>query len=108
MYINNLVGDVKANPRVFYRYINSQKKDTQGTQPIKRQRGTGIADSEIEQAEEFIDLFIITDVFNKSEHSEVPFLNTCRLVPFVVSKEGVTKFLKGLNPSLILSPFLSK
>ena len=27
MYVNNLVGDVKANPRDFYRYINSQKKD---------------------------------------------------------------------------------
>ena len=25
-YVNNLVGDVKANPRDFYRYINSQKK----------------------------------------------------------------------------------
>ena len=24
--MNNLVGDVKANPRDFYRYINSQKK----------------------------------------------------------------------------------
>ena len=30
LYVNNLVGDVKANPRDFYRYINSQKKDTQG------------------------------------------------------------------------------
>ena len=24
LYVNNLVGDVKANPRDFYRYINSQ------------------------------------------------------------------------------------
>ena len=30
LYVNKLVGDVKANPRDFYRYINSQKKDTQG------------------------------------------------------------------------------
>ena len=28
LYVNNLVGDVKANPRDFYRYINSQKKDS--------------------------------------------------------------------------------
>ena len=27
-HVNNLVGDDKANPRDFYRYINSQKKDT--------------------------------------------------------------------------------
>ena len=30
LYVNNLVGDVKANPKDFYRYINSQKKDAQG------------------------------------------------------------------------------
>ena len=28
LYVNNLVGDVEANPRDFYRYINSQKKKT--------------------------------------------------------------------------------
>ena len=26
LYVENLIGDVKANPRDFYRYINSQKK----------------------------------------------------------------------------------
>ena len=36
LYVNNLVGDVKANPRDFYRYINSQKKDTQGIPPLKK------------------------------------------------------------------------
>ena len=33
LYVNNLVGDVKANPSDFYRYINSQKKDVQDTTP---------------------------------------------------------------------------
>ena len=32
--VNNLVGDVKANPRDFYRYNNSQ--DTQGIPPLER------------------------------------------------------------------------
>ena len=36
LYVNNLVGDVKANPRDFYRYINSQKKDTQGIPPLEK------------------------------------------------------------------------
>ena len=27
LYVNNLIGDVTANPRDFYRYINSQKKE---------------------------------------------------------------------------------
>ena len=41
--------------------------------------GTGITASEIEQAEEFNGQF--TDVFNKSNHSEVPFLS--RSAPFM-------------------------
>ena len=53
LYVNNLVGDVKANPRDFYRYINSQEKENQGIPSLKRRGGTGIAASEIEQAEEF-------------------------------------------------------
>ena len=47
-----------------------------------------------------------TDVFTKTEHSQVPLLK--RKAPFmedtVVSKEGVTKLLKGLNPSKALGP----
>ena len=95
MYANNLVGDVKANPRDFYRYINSQKKDNQGIPPLKRRGGTGITASEIEQAEEYNSQF--TDVFNKNDQSAVPFLS--RSAPFmddiVVSNEDVTKLLKG-------------
>ena len=58
LYVNNLVGDVKANPRDFYRYINSQKKDTQGIPPLKRKNGKGVAQSDLEKAEEFSDQFI--------------------------------------------------
>ena len=71
LYVNNLVGDIKTNPRDFYRYINSQKKDNQGIPPFKRKEGTGNIASEIEQAEEFNGQFM--DVFNKIDHSEVPF-----------------------------------
>ena len=99
LYVNNLVGDVKANPRDFYRYTNSQKKDNQGVLPLKRRGGTGITASEIEQAEEFNSKF--TDVFNKSDHTEVPFLrrSASLMDDIVVSNEGVTKLLKCLNPS---------
>ena len=69
-YVNNLVGDIKANPRDFYRYINSQKKDTQGIPPLKKRNGSGLAESELEQAGEFSVQF--TDVFNKSEHTPPP------------------------------------
>ena len=64
-----LVGDIKANPRDFYRYMytNDQKKGTQGTPPLKRRNGNGVAESELEHADEFNGQFI--DVFNKKEHS---------------------------------------
>ena len=48
--MNNLVGDVKANPRDFYRYINSQKKDTQGIPPLKKRHGSGLAQSDFENS----------------------------------------------------------
>ena len=53
LYVNNLVGDVKANLRDFYRYINSQKKDAQGIPPLKKRNGTGVAQLESEKAAEF-------------------------------------------------------
>ena len=49
LYVNNLVGDVKANPKDFYRYINSQKKDAQGIPPLKKRNGGGVAQSESEK-----------------------------------------------------------
>ena len=45
-------------------------------------------------------------MFNKNKHTQVPLLD--RSAPFmddiVVFKEGVTKLLKGLNPSKALGP----
>ena len=102
--MNNLVDDVKTNPKDVYQYINSQKKDAQGIPPLKKKNGGGVAQSKSEKAAELNGQF--TDVFNKSEYnqplSQVPLLD--RSAPFmediVVTKEGVTKLLKGLNPCL--------
>ena len=69
---------------------------------MKRRNRTRIAQSDLEKAEKFNGQF--TDVFNKNEHTQVPLLD--RSAPFmddiVVSKDGVTKRLKGLNPSKAL------
>ena len=70
LYVNDLVGDIKTNPRVFYRYINSQKNDTQGISPQTGRNGSGLAESELKKTEEFNGQF--TDVFNKGEHKQVP------------------------------------
>ena len=71
---------------------------------MKKRQGSGLAQSDFEKASEFNGQF--TDVFTKSEHSQVPLLD--RSAPFmediVVTKEGVTKLLKGLNPSKALGP----
>ena len=71
---------------------------------MKKRQGSGPAQSDFEKASEFNSQF--TDVFTKSEHSQVPLLD--RSAPFmediVVTKEGVTKLLKGLNPSKALGP----
>ena len=97
--MNNLVGDVKTNPKDFYRYNNNQKKDAQGIPPLKKRNGGGVAQSEPEKAVEFNGQF--TNVFTTSEYSQVPLLE--RSAPFmedtVVTKEGVTKLLKDLNLS---------
>ena len=90
---------VKANPKDFYRYINSQKKDTQGISPLKRKNGKDVAQSDLKKSEEFNGQF--TDVFNKNEHTQAPLLD--RSAPLmndiVIFKDGVIKLLKGLNPS---------
>ena len=105
--MNNLVGDVKANPKEFYRYIQIVRKRTPRVFPLsslKKRNGGGVAQSGSEKAAEFNGQF--TDVFTKSECSQVPLLD--RSAPFmediVVTREAVTKLLKGLNPSKALGP----
>ena len=67
--------------------------------------GNGVAQSNLEMAEEFNGQF--TDVFNKNEHAQVPLLDRPAhfMDDIVVSKDGVTKLLKGLNPLKALVPY---
>ena len=73
LYVNNLVDDIKANPKDFYQHINSQKKDAQGYPPLKKINGSGVAQSESEKAAKFNGQF--TDIFTKYEHNQVPLLD---------------------------------
>ena len=82
-----------------------RKKTPNGIPPLKRKNGKGVAQSDLEKAEEFNGQF--TDVFNENERTQVPLLD--RSAPFmndivVSSKDGVIKLLKGLNPSKALGP----
>ena len=71
---------------------------------MKKRNERGVVQSESEKAAEFNGQF--TDVFTKSGHNQVPVLDSS--APFmediVVTKEGVTKLLKGLNPTKALGP----
>ena len=102
--MNNLVGDVKANILGILSLHKQSEKRHPRYSPLKKRQGSGLAPSDFEKASEFNGQF--TDVFTKSEHRQVPLLD--RSAPFmediVVTKEGVTKLLKGLNISKALAP----
>ena len=72
--------------------------------PLERRNVGGLAESELKKADELKGQF--TDVFNKSEHTQVPL--AYRSAPFMedihVSAEGITKLFKGLNPSKTVGP----
>ena len=78
-----------------------RKKDTQGIPPMKRKNGNGVAQSDLETAEEVNGQFS-----DGNKHTQVPLLD--RSAPFMndiaVSKDGVIKLLNGLNPSKALGP----
>ena len=71
---------------------------------MKKRQGSGPAQSDFEKASEFNGQF--TDVLTKSDHSQVPLLDRSApcMKDIVVTKEGVTKLLNGLNPSKALDP----
>ena len=105
--MNNLVGDIKANPRDSETSICTsivREENTQSIPSLKRKNGKGVTQSDLEKAEEFNGQF--THVFNKNEHTQVPLLDRSALFmdDIVFSKDGVIKLLKGLNPSKALGP----
>ena len=71
---------------------------------MKKRQGSSLAQSDFETASEFNRQF--TDVFTKTEHSPVYFLDrsTSFMQDIVVTKEGVTKLLKGSNHSKAFGP----
>ena len=80
------------------------KKRHQRYSTPEKEEWKGVAQSDLEKAEEFNGQF--TDVFSKNEHSQVPLLD--RSAPFmndiVISKDGVIELPKGLNASKSLGP----
>ena len=63
LYVNNLVGDVKANHLRILPVHQQSEKERQGFPPLKKRNGGGVAQSESEKKAEFNGQF--TDVFTK-------------------------------------------
>ena len=79
-------------------------KITKESHPLKKRDGSGLAESESDQAEAFNGRF--TDVFTQSRFNEAPLLDRSapRMNDISVSTDGVTKLLKGLSPSKAMGP----
>ena len=101
-YINQMIGDIKYSPKAFWKYISSQKKDSQGIPPLKT--NNTIAEKDLDKAETLNTQF--TSVFTHTKYESVPLLE--RKVPIMneikVTVSGVTKLLKNINPSKACGP----
>ena len=94
VYVNNLVGDVKAYPKDFIGTSIVRKRTPRVFPPLKVALPIGIRESS-----RFNGQFI--GVLTKSERNQVPLLviSAPSMEDIFVTKEGGTKLLKGLNPS---------
>ena len=105
MLTNSLV-TLRATPKISISILTVKGKTVRVSLLSKRRNGngSGLAESETEQAEEFNGQF--TDVFSKSSESEVPLLEKSAppMNDIHISNEGVIKMMKGLNPSKALRP----
>ena len=77
LYVNSLAGDIRTNPRNFYRNVNSQRKDNQGIPPLKKRDDSGLAECESDQAEEFNGQF--TNGFTQNRFNEALLLDRSAL-----------------------------
>ena len=78
LYMNNLVGDVKANPRNPYRDINGKKKGNQYIPPLKEWSGSGVGQSDLEKAEKIMVRSQMTSIKKNITRRYVSFMdNIC-------------------------------
>ena len=98
------INSIRGKKLELLAFIDFHQSQILAIQETKIDNSILTAQSEFEKAEEFNGQF--SDVFTKSEYKQVPLMD--RSAPFmhdiVVTKEGVTKLLKGLNPSKALGP----
>jgi hypothetical protein len=95
-YVNNLIGDIKQDPKPFWKYLNSQKSDSQSIPPLKTSSGS-MAETDLAKAQTFNEQF--TSVFTHTKFEEVPYDRTKhpKSKEIEITTTGVKKLLNGLN-----------
>ena len=69
-YVNEIIGDIKEDPRPFWRYINNQKADKQEIPPLAK-KNKEMAETDQEKAETFNNQF--TSVFTTTQLDSIPY-----------------------------------
>ena len=102
-YVNDMIGDIKTDPKPFWRYINGQKRDTLSIPPLQT-NGNKLAFSNTDKAKSFYCQFC--SVFTGTVFDSIPFRRpTCgKMTDIVISTHGVEKLLKGLKPNKAMGP----
>lgn len=90
-FINNMIGDIKNNPKPFWRYVNSKKQDKQNIPNLKRSDGSE-ATTDFDKAQCLNQQF--SSVFTNTEYMSVPLVKpTCNtMTKITVTACGVENF----------------
>ena len=102
-YTNNMLTNDNKNPKRFWNFIKSRKKDSTGVAPLKKE-GLTFSDS-LNKANIMGDQFC--SVFTQEDMSELPDLGQSRtpsVHPIKVNIKGVLKFLKDIKPHKATGP----
>ena len=102
-HLNQAIEDIQTNPKPFWNYIRSQRKDNQVMPPLKTPAGTTV-DSNYERAEALNVHF--QSHWSHEDTNSVPFLRnfTPGIGNIVVTTNGIIKLLKDLKPSKSAGP----
>lgn len=102
-YINSVIGDVKSNPKSFWKFIASQCKDSQSMPPLQSQNGH-LAESDPEKASTLNQQFC--DNFSSEDTVSIPLLKRklSNIPNIQITEGGVFKLIASLKPSKAAGP----
>ena len=98
----NVIGNLKDDPKPFYRFIKSRKTEPTGIQSLKTPLGT--ATSDVDKADCLNNFF--SSVFTREDHNSYPALGNShqQMDDFVITERGVLKLLQSLDVKKSIGP----